>query len=128
MSCWTHVEAVFRIDDFAPFNHKTDFDSVFGKECLWETGDFKDAIKHPSKYLPMGSEGSLQKSVWTNPDHGSLAMYVVTVWGDLRDFDSADEIEKWFRKCCSKFKFTLRQAVCDIKIDNGIRRTIVDNG
>ena len=80
MSNWTHVAAVFRVDDLATLSKKTrsNPDKVFGKECLLIGTDdesikafskeYRNAMKYPEKYLPMGSEGSLHKSVWENPD------------------------------------------------------------
>jgi hypothetical protein len=74
-------------------------------------------VEHPDEYLPHGSEGSLQKSVWENPDSTAVAHWTVTVWGDLRDHDSIDEIEKWFRGCCDRLRDWLRQACCEIDND-----------
>ena len=134
MSNWTHVAAVFRVDDLATLSKKTrsNPDKVFGKECLLNgidddsikafSKEYKNAMKHPEKYLPMGSEGSLHKSVWENPDPSELAHYTITVWGDLRDHESIDEIETWFRGCCEKLKGWIRQACCTIVNDfNGAR-------
>ena len=131
MSNWTHVAAVFRVDDLSLFIGKAvDMDKVFGKECIWGDDtkkfcrEFKKAEAHPEKYLPLGSEGSLHKSVWVNPDPHSVAHFVVTVWGDLRDHDSLDEIESWFRGCCSKLKGWIRQVACLISNELNGDRTI----
>lgn len=131
MSNWTHVAAVFRIDDLAFTDNRPDLDKVFGKECIW--GDDFSAFcrehdkqrEHPEDYLPMGSEGSLHKSVWENPDDSAAAHWTVTVWGDLRDHENAEEIETWFRGCCNQLKFWLRQAVLTVTNDvNGARPPI----
>lgn len=131
MSNWTHVAAVFRVDDMSLFTGKSvDFDKVFGKECIWLDDlhsfckEHKKAEEHPEKYLPMGSEGSLHKNVWINPDQSSIAHFVVTVWGDLRDHDSLDDIEKWFRGCCDKLKGCIRQATCLVSNELNGDRTI----
>ena len=118
MSNWTHVAAVFRVDDIEA-NPQATLDEVFKRECIWE-GEFPrkvfaDQRKHPEDYLPMGSEGSLHKSIWVNPDKSAMARYVVTIWGDLRDHDSIDEIGEWFTRCCKKLKWTCRQAVCTVR-------------
>ncbi len=112
MSNWTHVSGVVRIDTFGSFDHhsgKPDFEIIgewFGKELhfgdeekLWDEAD-----EHPERFLPLGSEGSLRLSVWTNPVPNHTAKYTVTVFGDLRDHDSADEIVAWFKDVCGKIQ------------------------
>ena len=123
MSNWTHVAAVIRIDDFRVFDAQTpDWDEIFGKEILFDEpyDNWEDADNHPEKYLPMGSEGSLRKSVWTNPNKCNSAAYTVSIFGDLRDHDDPDEIIKWFKKKCSKL--SVRQAsIVVTNIVNGTR-------
>ena len=104
MSNWTHVAGIIRIDAFRFNDYDPDFDRLIGKECLWESPKnvWDDAENNPDKYLPMGSEGSLQKSVWFNPDANCLASYTVSIFGDLRDHDSTKEIIDWFKKICKK--------------------------
>ena len=98
MSNWTHVAAVARIDGW-PWDEK-DFETIFGKELRYEDdmGVWDDADEHPEKYLPRGREGSLSMSVWTNPDGSCLARYTVSIFGDLRDHDDAQEIIDWFKE------------------------------
>lgn len=111
MSNWTHVAGIIRIDDFRVEDKIPDFDELIGKELHF--GDpfakWDDAYQYPEKYLPLGSEGSLEKSVWMNPNKGSVAAYTVSIFGDLRDHDDPREIVEWFRKICDKF--TIRNAV-----------------
>ena len=121
MSNWTHVAAVFRVDDIASRSQNFDFDQIFGREVVWTDDNVEEyasnmlkARESPGDYLPLGSEGTLQKTVWRNPDSTSMAQFVVTVWGDLRDHDSVEEIEAWFHGCCRKLKDWLRQATCTI--------------
>ena len=105
MSNWTHVAGVVRLDFINVFNRQLpDFDKMFGKECLFESaGDvWRDTHANPDSYLPMGSEGSLQKSVWINPNKSHIAAFTVTIFGDLRDHDSAEEIIEWFKKKCEE--------------------------
>lgn len=98
MSNWTHVAGIIRVDGLG----FVDFDKLLGKECLWESPEevWDDMRNNPDDYLPMGSEGSLQKSVWINPNEHSLAAYTVSIFGDLRDHNSAKEIVDWFKKKC----------------------------
>ena len=115
MSNWTHVAAVFRIDTLRFFDTTPDFDKVFGKECLWESPNeiWNDAENNPNDYLPMGSEGSLRKLVWINPNTSSASAYTVTVFGDLRDHDSIGKILEWFQEKCSGL--WIRQAVITVE-------------
>ena len=98
MSNWTHVAGIIRVDGLG----FVDFDKLLGKECLWGSPEevWDDMRNNPDDYLPMGSEGSLQKSVWINPNEHSLAAYTVSIFGDLRDHNSAKEIVDWFKKKC----------------------------
>ena len=121
MSNWTHVAGVIRVD-YIKWNEDTpelDFDKLFGKECGYDYEGFEDADKHPELYLPMGSEGSLQKSVWINPNDSHAARYTVSIFGDLRDHDSCDEIIEWFKNKCQligNVRCGIRQAT--ITVDN----------
>lgn len=112
MSVWTHVAGVVRVDGIV-----CDFDKVFGKECLWESDNniWDDAELNPDDYMPMGSEGSLEKSVWTNPDAYCMARYTVSVFGDLRDYNDSKAIIEWFKNSCDKV--AVRQAVITIKVE-----------
>lgn len=116
MSNWTHVAAVFRVDHIAFLAPELDFDSIFGRECLFHSSQelWDEAYEHPERFLPMGSEGSLRKSVWVNSNESSTARYTVTVMGDLRDHDSFEDIIEWFNKTCEKL--WIRQAV--VTVDN----------
>lgn len=104
MSNWTHVAAIARIDhakfllkDFQ--DSELDFTHIFGKELNWNASieDWIYAEEHKDEYLPLGSEGTLQMSVWCNPEEYSLARYTVSIFGDLRDHESATEIIDWFK-------------------------------
>ena len=131
MSVWTHVAAVFRIDapkvgmDGPRINGyvRPDWDKVTKKEiydCDWCTEDsyemqrmeesWKEYEEHPERFMPTGSEGSLHRLVWVNPDKCCAARYVVTVFGDLRDYDDHKTIHEWFEWVCSNCY--IRQAVC----------------
>ena len=117
MSNWTHVAGIIRVDyikwDDDP---ELDFDKLIGKECLWGSDYevFEDADKHPELYLPMGSEGSLQKSVWINSNDSHVSRYTVSIFGDLRDHDSCDEIIEWFKSKCESLGDRVRQATITV--------------
>lgn len=116
MSNWTHVAGIIRIDDFRSDNETLDFDKIIGKECTFESPNevWEDMERNPCDYLPMGSEGSLRKSVWINPNKDCLAAYTISIFGDLRDHDDADGIIKWFREKCNNSGFIIRQAVITV--------------
>lgn len=123
MSNWTHVAGIIRIDDFRFEDTILDFDKLIGKELHFEDSFEKwhDARKHPEEYLPQGSEGSLKKSVWINPDKGEITAYTVSIFGDLRDHDDPQEIVDWFKKICGRFT-SIRNAV--IVVENEINGQI----
>lgn len=135
MSVWTHVAAVFRIDspkvgmDGPRINGyiKPDWDKVTKKAIYdgdWLTEDdyelqkindsWEEYHEHPGRFMPTGSEGSLQRLVWVNPDKSRLARYVVTVFGDLRDYDDHEAIKEWFYDVCEKCY--IRQATCTCNV------------
>lgn len=120
MSNWTHVAGVIRIDSIRCLE-QFDFEKHFGKACKWKDplDVWNDADKNPEKYLPMGSEGSLEMSTWTNSDTGCLAAYTVSIFGDLRDHDSPDEIIEWFKQKCKGL--IIRQAT--ITVENEVNGT-----
>lgn len=130
MSNWTHVAAIFRCDVLNDWSNLSNeelddtLDHIFGKrvpewpadiddEKSWAefSAAMEEASEHPELYVPCGSEGSLQLSVWENPDRSCAARYTVSVFGDLRDHHSNDAIKKWFFAACDKVRM-LRQATC----------------
>jgi hypothetical protein len=119
MSNWTHVAGIIRVDAIRVDDdiEELDFDKILGKECLNYSSRevWDDARKHPDKYLPMGSEGSLQKTVWENPDRGRVNSYTVSIFGDLRDHDNTSEIIDWFIEKCNLL--WVRSAVITVEND-----------
>ena len=113
MSNWTHVAAIFRVDSFS--HEGKDFTKIFGKELDYydSTEKWNEASDHPEHFLPLGSEGSLQMSVWENPDESCMNVFTISVFGDLRDHDSIEEIIKWFDEKCSML--WIRQAVITVE-------------
>ena len=117
MSNWTHVAAIIRVDSIRFDNEVKDFTKIFGKECLFESSEeeWDDAYSHPDNYLPMGSEGSLEMSVWVNPDCGCLAAYTVSIFGDLRDHDDPRAIIDWLEKKIRDNNVLVRNACATVK-------------
>lgn len=110
MSNWTHVAGIVRIDGFP--GDELDFDKIFGKECLYESGHevWGDFDAHPDDYMPVGSEGTLQKTVWVNTHTEYTDRYVVSVFGDLRDHDDPNKIIIWFKQICDNLGYNVRNA------------------
>lgn len=138
MSQWTHVAAVFRIDDIRVIGSDMtteDIEKVIGKPFTYDDicEDNVD-VEDGAKLLPYGSEGSLEYSFYKNPKENCLAAYVLTVFGDLRDYGGFDELETWFKECSDKFN--IRQACITIEdeyygtcygtiTNDGYNRTVV---
>lgn len=107
MSRWTHVSGMVRIDHaqfFGPLDVATHF-----RPWHFESDNATIAASN----MPAGSEGSLKRSIWTNPDSSSLAAYTVSVWGDLRNYGTLDDmlaLQTWFRETCAVFR-SVRQAL-----------------
>ena len=100
MSVWTHVTGVVRIDSIRISDDIPNFDKYFGKEWtfddMWDDEPiYREFEINPDAFMPSGSEGSLNKSVWVNPDRNSMSAYTITIFGDLRDYDSPDAIISW---------------------------------
>lgn len=121
MSVWTHVTGVVRIDSIRIISDDIpNFDNLFGKEWtfddMWDDESiYKEFETNPDAFMPSGSEGSLTKSIWINPDRSEMASYVVTIFGDLRDYDTPEDIISWFKNCCKDIR--VRQAI--ITVDGG---------
>lgn len=117
MSTWTHVAGVVRVDAIRMgMAAEVNWDDIFGKECLWEESSsvWHDLDAHPEKYMPCGSEGTLQKVVWTNPEESYIAAYTVGVFGDLRDWYDVDAIIEWFKKIVRSEDLWVRSAVITV--------------
>ncbi len=110
MSQWTHVAATIRIDSLF---HKEEYYQI--RNALGKTLSWGDEIDSDTYYMPYGSEGSLKYIITENPDKSSVAAFTVTIYGDLRDYDDADAIIKWFEEVCNKF--FIRQAVITIDVE-----------
>lgn len=121
MSVWTHVAGIVRIDDirFDP-NDTPDFDAIFGREWtfndMWDDEPvYREFEINPDVFMPSSSEGSLQKIIWINPDRNEMASYVVTIFGELRDYDTPEDIISWFNNCCKNV--WVRQAIITVETE-----------
>lgn len=135
MSVWTHVAAVFRIDDVRTDGRmpcKGEWDRMVGKEIFEPASyldcddyerqlmkdDWDEYNRHPSRFLPTGSEGSLRRLIWANPNRDSATAYTVTVFGDLRSYDDWQAVRRWFEEVCDRTH--ARQAVCMCDVEGSV--------
>ena len=129
MSNWTHVAGIIRVDGFrVGSDTKPDWDKLLGKELRYRDGlkKWEEAEDHPERFMPLGSEGSLIKTIWANPDKSCVAAYTVSIFGDLRDHDDPDIIIEWFKDQCSKM--FVRQAAITVNNEcNGMRTWAIDD-
>ena len=122
MSQWTHVNASFRLDSFGRTEDE-ELINIFGKSIDFYHMDEIEydedwEVKDKDKYLTMGSEGTLEMSIWHNPNESCIASTTVSIFGDLRDYGDYEEIEKWFNKCCNAFgSIGIRQAFCQVNVE-----------
>lgn len=126
MSQWAHVNASFRLDSFGRTEDE-ELIEIFGKPIDYYHMDEIEydedwEVKDKDKYLPMGSEGTLEMSIWHNPDKSCIASTTVSIFGDLRDYGDYEEIEKWFNKCCDACHalvcdIGMRQAFCQVDVE-----------
>ncbi len=92
MSVWTHVNVAIRFDGLPGIVPQAKPD--LGKTCKWDDdGDAWDACT-----VPCGSEGSLQNSMVEYG--GGLPWLAAQIWGDLRDYDDANEIVAYLNRIC----------------------------
>ena len=119
MSVWTHVTGVVRIDSIRISDDIPNFDKLFGKEWtfddMWDDEPIYREFEIDPAFMPSGSEGSLNKSVWVNPDKNCMSAYTITVFGDLRDYDDPDAIILWFKDCCKNV--WVRQAIITVETE-----------
>jgi len=91
MSQWTHVAGIVRFDGL--FNMGMP-EPDLGFTCRFDSKE----VDWDKCNVPCGSEGSLDCKMWKNPDNGDLAARTAYIFGDLRDYDNADEIIEYFNR------------------------------
>lgn len=116
---WTRVAGVVRIDGIT-FLNQTDWKAFFGKEVHFDSPNevWDDANENPEEFLPYCSEGSLTTTLWTNPNEDLVAAYTLSIFGDLRDYDTPQDIIDWFKKKIDAIPL-VRQAVITAELEFG---------
>ena len=124
MSSWIHVSGVFNIDGIRDLTNEERnmsfeqlMDEKLGKEVSFDDIWLHEAEieSHTEEYLPLGSEGSLQKSICFNNVVDSINIGAITIFGNLRGCYDVDKYIEWFKKKCELF--WIRQAV--VTVTNG---------
>jgi len=109
MSQWTHVVGCIRVDGIPGMGDGRTLDSI---KAILGPEDLFDAPNEDCT-LPTGSEGSLQYRI-VEYDSG-MRWLAITIWGDLRSYDSIDEIEEWFKTTLKKIDW-IRDAVLRVEV------------
>jgi len=114
MSIWTHVAAVIRVDAL--------------RLAGFPKG--RDLLTALAKDLPCGSEGPLEYTIRVNPEHHHLAAYVVTIFGDLRNYGSAQPVIDWLQEVTRGQM--VRQGLAEISVEGHepvrLRHVMEDDG
>jgi hypothetical protein len=110
MSTWTHVAATIRFDALR-LPGMPDQRPDLGKTCDFDSPDHE----WKACSVPRGSEGSLQVHLWENPHKTHIAAYTATIWGDLRDYESVDEVLEYLDRITAGR--LVRQGVAEIAVE-----------
>lgn len=93
MSLWTHMSGTLRLDSLKfekeDTMNKSDFNKIF-IVSTWEKWNRKCNV-------PCGSEGSIEYSLWINPNISQVPSYQLSFRGDLRDFSDTQAILDWWK-------------------------------
>ena len=112
MSCWTSACVKFVL---AGRVSVAEFQRIVGKECdPQEFEEEKIAWENQSKYLPIGSEGTLH----IYPDSASSEQTTYIVLGNLRDRWSTEYITEWFNRVVQHPR--VLQATGNTSLDSGL--------
>lgn len=137
MSIWTHVNGSIRIDGAHTYeeNEEQTINNIVGEMINYNELAKLDIMEEPQCDLPMGSEGSLQyKFVFYGEDEDlgdgceshSMSRGSILIWGDLRDYDTPNEIVAWFKNLLTKIEksnkgFFIREALIDVYTEGNNR-------
>lgn len=113
MSQWTHVTGVIRYDGIVGMTPKPDL----GKTVSWED----DENLWDECDVPCGSEGSLQTTLWENPNPSAMARWTATIFGDLRDYSDVFEVLEYFMRITKGHM--IRSGVFTVQVEYGEERT-----
>lgn len=128
MSQWTHVCGSIRIDDLGEMPREELVEKL-GRVLHYDDDEtvWDDARKHPERFTPMGSEGGIEYEIYTNPDKSDTARYVVSIFGDLRDYTDVNAIKEWFENILYDEDLWIRDGTLSIDREF-IDKTIISYG
>lgn len=111
MSIWTHVTGVIRLETGLKLDDD-DIENLIGKRILYRAPQKpKDEYKeHPERFIPKGSNGSLNFHVYNHDNKYELPSCVISIFGDLEDYADSDAIIEWFKSRVKSSIYTVRQA------------------
>lgn len=129
MSIWTHVAGCIRVDSIDCIHDITPEIKKIFKSCSFDSPR-EDWDKCN---MPCGTEGSVQWSLWVNPDKSAMASHVITLFGDLRCYgkDEEKEITLWWKRTISKLNtckgsFGVRDAILSVRFEDSPTTLILD--
>ena len=129
MSIWTHVAGCIRVDSVDTLYDITPEIKKIFKSCSF--GSPREDWDNCN--MPCGTEGSVQWSLWVNPDKSAMASHVITLFGDLRGYASSNEkdITLWWKKVLVKLNtckgsFGVRDAIISIRFEDSQKTLILD--
>lgn len=113
MSIWTHVVGCIRVDNIPAIkpNARALVDAALGPMCTYD--DWRD-----DSTLPQGSEGGLQYRVIEYST--GVPWVAIPVWGDLRDYEDATAIRKWWDETLPKLAkagILIRDAIMQVRVE-----------
>ena len=111
MSIWTHVTSVIRLETGRELDDN-DIENLIGKRILYRAPqELKDEYKkHPERFMPKGSNGSLNFHVYNHDNKYELPSCIISIFGDLEDYADSDAIIEWFKSRVESSIYTVRQA------------------
>jgi len=114
MSTWTHIAGCIRFDGIpslgGPLSTMHGMKDHLGATCSFD--DDEDAWDKCS--VPCGSEGSLQYKIIRAGD--GMVLWTVAIWGDLRDYDNVEAVQKWFDRITTDSQALIRTAIMHVQV------------
>ena len=69
----------------------------------------------------------MEYSIYEDPDSSKMATYSVSIFGDLRNYEDLDYIEKWFNQVVLDKTIIIRGAVLTAEVECGGKICLVYN-
>jgi hypothetical protein len=132
MSRWAHINGSVRIDCWSSIEKRAGYkkyvESILGKQY-----DFEDVLiltlkkENTETTLPMGSEGTINYTIWENPDKSAIPYMTVNIFGDLCDFGGTSielqSVIDWFKNVLVQVDF--RSAILELDTEDGYKTVLI---